>query len=211
MQMNPAHHGLCPDFPATAEDAHGWLSMCMARAARPVRPEFAQGFPAHVELRSAAVLIAILWHEQEPSILLTRRTEALKSHAGQISFPGGKVDALDASVVDAALREAWEEVGLAQDRVSVVGEMEVYPTLSGFAIHPVVGIVTVPVSLVPEPGEVAEIFELPLARALDLSAYQRHAFNRGGVTGEYYSLTHEEHFIWGATAGMLHQLAVRLA
>ncbi|MGL6072373.1 CoA pyrophosphatase [Craterilacuibacter sp.] len=198
-------------WPESATAACDWMAQRLARATPPLRPEFAQGFPGHVELRAAAVLIPIVWHADGPAILLTRRTEHLKSHAGQISFPGGKVDASDENVVAAALREAWEEVGLAPDQVLVAGEMEVYPTLSGFAIHPVVAIVPPPLSLVAEPGEVAEIFELPLARLLDLSAYQVHAFNRGGVIGEYYALTEGERFIWGATAGMLRQLAVSLA
>ncbi|TIC83685.1 CoA pyrophosphatase [Crenobacter intestini] len=191
--------------------AHEVLCARLRQAPRPPSPELSQAFPAHVALREAAVLIVLVWHRGKPTVLLTRRSEQLNSHAGQISFPGGKVEASDEGVVAAALREANEEVGLDTARVRVAGVMEAYPTLSGFRIHPVVAVAEPPLALAADPGEVAEVFELPLELALNLAGYQTHPFERGGLRGQFRALDYQGRFIWGATAGMLYQLAACLS
>lgn len=155
----------------------------------------------------AAVLIGLLPAPEGPRILLTRRTAHLRDHAGQISFPGGRIEAIDRSPVDAALREAHEEVGLEPERVEVLGELACYRTRTGFLIHPVVGWVDRPASFRPDPFEVAELFELPLAFALDPANHRRDAYERDGRRREFWALPYREHYIWGATAGILVNLA----
>lgn len=194
---------------ADARGAADHLARCLHGAGE--QADASTTFPLDVVLRPAAVLIALVWHADAPSILLTRRTEHLRSHAGQISFPGGKVEADDTGAVAAALREAREEVGLSAESVLLAGALAPYPTLSGFCIHPVVGVVEPPLVLSPEPGEVAEVFELPLALALDTARYEVHPFERDGFRSQYHALRFGERFIWGATAGMLFRLATCLA
>lgn len=155
----------------------------------------------------AAVLIGLLPAPGGPRILLTRRTAHLRDHAGQISFPGGRIEAADAGPVGAALREAHEEVGLEPERVEVLGELACYRTRTGFLIHPVVGWIDRPASFRPDPFEVAELFELPLAFALDPANHRRDAYERDGRRREFWVVPYGEHYIWGATAGILVNLA----
>jgi 8-oxo-dGTP pyrophosphatase MutT (NUDIX family) len=160
--------------------------------------------------RPAAVLVPLVWRpDAAPTVLLTRRTDSLPTHAGQVSFPGGKADAGDATPVDTALREAEEEIGLARDRVTVVGVLPPYVTITRFVVTPVVALLAPPLDLRAEPGEVAEIFEVPLARALDPDNYTRHDYERDGVRGQYLELAGTP--VWGATAAMLRLLAATLA
>jgi 8-oxo-dGTP pyrophosphatase MutT (NUDIX family) len=167
--------------------------------------------PSFVEraLRDAAVLVPIVMHEA-PTLLLTERTAELKNHAGQIAFAGGKVDETDANVQAAALREAWEEVGLAAEHVEVIGLMPHYITGTAFRITPVVALVRPGFSLKLNPAEVAQAFEVPLAHLMNPAHHQRHEvvwdFGDGPVKREWFSMPHGEHFIWGATAGMLRNL-----
>ena len=139
--------------------------------------------------------VPLVWRPDGPGVLLTRRTEGLRHHAGQISFPGGKREPGDVDAVACALREAQEEIALAPHLVRLVGELPPYVTITGFSVTPVVGLLLPPAGLVPQPGEVAEIFELPLDRVLDVRL--RH----------YLSLSYGDHFVWGATAAMLRILA----
>ncbi|WP_367849568.1 CoA pyrophosphatase [Rhodoferax sp. WC2427] len=160
--------------------------------------------------RQAAVLIPIVLHslaQGGPTILLTQRTAHMSSHAGQIAFPGGKVDASDADASAAALREAWEEVGLPPEYVQVIGQLPAYVTGTAFIVTPVVALVQPGFTLVHQPEEVADAFEVPLAFLMDPAHHRRHAFAWEGVQREWFSMPYTdaqgERFIWGATAGML--------
>jgi 8-oxo-dGTP pyrophosphatase MutT (NUDIX family) len=155
----------------------------------------------------AAVLIGLVERPGGPHLLLTQRTTHLRDHAGQISFPGGRVERWDASIAATALREAQEEIGLDPARVEVLGELASYDTATGFRIHPVVGWLTPPFELRPDPYEVDEVFELPLAFVVDPGNHRRQSFRRGPLTRTYYVLPYQNRFIWGATAGILVNLS----
>jgi 8-oxo-dGTP pyrophosphatase MutT (NUDIX family) len=155
----------------------------------------------------AAVLICLIERAGGPGLLLTQRTTHLRDHAGQISFPGGRVEKTDPSVVAAALREAWEEIGLDPAKVEILGELAPYDTATGFRIHPVVGWLAPPFELRPDPFEVDEVFELPLDFVLDPINRRRQSFRRGSMTRAYYVLPWQDRFIWGATAGILVNLS----
>ncbi|HZP91859.1 MAG TPA: CoA pyrophosphatase [Burkholderiales bacterium] len=168
-------------------------------------------FPRYVhppgrELVQAAVLVPVVNQHAGPTLLFTRRTSHLHDHAGQISFPGGRVDAADADRVATALREAQEETGLNPARVEIVGRLPDYDIQTGFRVTPVVGWVEPPVELHPDPFEVAEVFEAPLAFFLDPANHQRHSREVNGLTRYYFAMPYGERYIWGATAGMLHIL-----
>ncbi len=159
----------------------------------------------------AAVLV-VLVDGAEPGILLTKRNELLSHHPGQVSFPGGRIDAADASPEAAALREAQEEVGLARGQVEVLGRLAPHATGTGFGIVPVVGLVAEAVlaGLQAHPAEVEEMFVLPLAVVTDPKAPRRLRMQRRGEWREYWVWPHARHLIWGATAAILVQLAERL-
>jgi 8-oxo-dGTP pyrophosphatase MutT (NUDIX family) len=154
----------------------------------------------------AAVLIPLIERDDEFHILLTRRTESLRNHAGQISFPGGRIEPEDASVEAAALRESEEEIGLPPERVEILGRLGRWRTGTGFLVYPVVGFVELPVRLRPDPGEVAEIFEVPLSFLLDPANHKPHVFERNGQRHELVAMPYGEYYIWGATAAMLRNL-----
>jgi len=156
-------------------------------------------------LTPAAVLVPIVLRPT-PTLLLTQRTAHLRDHAGQISFPGGRIEPDDASVVDAALRETEEEVGLAPANVEVLGFLPDYRTSTGFSVTPVVAFVTPPFALRPDPFEVAEVFEVPLAFLLDPANHQQHEVHWRGRLRRYYAMPYGDYFIWGATAGMIMSL-----
>jgi 8-oxo-dGTP pyrophosphatase MutT (NUDIX family) len=155
----------------------------------------------------AAVLIGLIERPGGPHLLLTQRTTHLRDHAGQISFPGGRVERRDASIAATALREAQEEIGLDPSKVAILGELASYDTATGFRIHPVVGWLTPPLELRPDPYEVDEVFELPLAFVIDPGNHRRQSFRRGALTRTYYVLPYQNRFIWGATAGILVNLS----
>jgi 8-oxo-dGTP pyrophosphatase MutT (NUDIX family) len=157
----------------------------------------------------AAVLVLIV-HGEEPGILLTKRASKLAKHAGQVAFPGGRIDQGDASVEAAALREAFEEVGLPPDRPEVLGRLPDYVTGTGFRISPVLALLPEPVVLQASPDEVEAIFTLPLDVLLDPAAPERRQAEFRGRTREFWVWPHEHHYIWGATAAILVHLATRL-
>ena len=161
-------------------------------------------------LTPAAVLFPIVLRDAGQTVLLTQRTAHLRDHAGQISFPGGRVEAHDATPIDTALRETEEEIGLSRERVEIVGFLPEYRTGTGFRVTPVVALVTPPFDLQPDPFEVAEIFEVPLAFLLDPANHQRHSLHYRGALRNYFAMPYGEYFIWGATAGMIRSLSERL-
>src|SRR5215831_3673005 len=167
--------------------------------------------PPSSELRPAAVLVPLIDRAGGMSVLLTQRTGHLNAHAGQISFPGGRIEASDRDATDAALRETEEEVGLTRDFVTVIGRLDTYVTGTGFEITPMVGIVKVPFPLVPDPFEVSEVFEVPLSFVVDPTNHRRMTRVLEERTRTFFVLPYENRYIWGATAGMLVNLAEVLA
>ncbi len=151
----------------------------------------------------AAVLVPLIDRPDELMVLLTERTSHLAHHAGQVSFPGGHIEPQDGGPKETALRETEEEIGLDRQRVTVIGRLDIYITRTGFAVQPVVGIVSPPFILKPDPHEVAEIFEVPLSFLLNRDNHQPCTAEVDGVTRHFWAIPYGGHFIWGATAGML--------
>jgi 8-oxo-dGTP pyrophosphatase MutT (NUDIX family) len=152
----------------------------------------------------AAVLIPIIDRPGGLTVLLTERTKHLAAHAGQISFPGGRLEPSDRDANSAALRETEEEIGLTRDRVEIAGRLDTYYVRTGYVVTPVVGLVAPRFDLRLDPHEVAAAFEVPLDFLLDPANHQRRSrVDVGGVTREFWAMPYREHFIWGATAGML--------
>lgn len=157
-------------------------------------------------LKPAAVLVPIFTWPGGATILLTQRTATLSSHAGQIAFPGGRADLEDGTILSTALREAWEEIGLAPDQVHLLGKMHPYKTGSGYDITPVIGLVKPPVELIASPDEVDEIFEVPLSFLMEHANYQRLERKWKGAKRQTYAIPYKTHYIWGVTAGILRTL-----
>jgi 8-oxo-dGTP pyrophosphatase MutT (NUDIX family) len=159
-------------------------------------------------LRPAAVLVPILLKEESgPTLLLTKRNANLRDHAGQVSFPGGRITVEDASPEAAALREAEEEIDLKPASVRLLGRLDTYVTGTGFEVFPVVGLVTPPLSLRLDPQEVEEVFEVPLDFVLCQQNRQLLSREFNGSRRHFYAYPYGDYFIWGATAGMLNNLA----
>jgi 8-oxo-dGTP pyrophosphatase MutT (NUDIX family) len=176
-------------------------------ALRKTPPEMHSGEAA---FRRSAVIVPII-RRKEPSLLFTRRTEHLPSHAGQICFPGGTYDPSDATLIRTALRELEEEIGLSANSVDIAGFLDAYETLNtGFRILPVVGFVDAGFQLTINPDEVAEVFEAPLSFLIDPRNHTLKCAERGGVMREFYAIMYGEHEIWGATAAMIVNLSERL-
>lgn len=155
----------------------------------------------------AAVLIPLVARPGGLTMLLTRRTDHLNTHAGQISFPGGRAEHYDVSPADTALREAQEEIGLDRRHVEIIGQLPDYLTGTGYHVVPVVGLVTPPFALAADPNEVAEIFEVPLAFLMNGAHHKRLSIELpAGGRRNFYAMPYERFFIWGATAGMLRNL-----
>ena len=158
----------------------------------------------------AAVLVAVV-DRPDPTLILTLRPETMRKHPGQVSFPGGRIDPGDNGPIDAALREAEEEIGLARGRVEIVGLADPYLTITGFEVTPVIGIVPPDLVFTPEPAEVAAVFEAPFHHILDpVHQHVRTAMFRGKERS-YYEIDWHEQRIWGATAAMIVNLSRRLA
>lgn len=154
-------------------------------------------------LRDAAVLVGLVERDEGLTVMFTQRTAHLNAHAGQISFPGGGMEAEDAGPERAALRETMEEIGLGADRIEIVGRLDVYRTRTGFNITPVVGLIRPPFDLTLDAFEVAEAFEVPLQFFLGDGMPKRHGRELLGKPAWYYVFPWRERYIWGATAGML--------
>lgn len=179
-----------------------------ARLARvaPTAFDDAEGEAPRPALRDAAVLVPIVWHTAAPSILLTLRAASLAAHAGQVAFPGGRIEPGE-SAEAAALREAAEEVGLDPRLPQIAGQLPQHLTGTGYRVTPIVALVPPPLTLTPDPAEVAAIFELPLATVLDPAAPERRRAEFRGRMRDYWVWPHPDHLIWGATAAMLVSLA----
>ncbi|MBV9347265.1 MAG: CoA pyrophosphatase [Pseudolabrys sp.] len=169
--------------------------MAKIAAVRPIRP--------------AAVLVAVI-ERDEPMVLLTQRSQHLPDHPGQISFPGGKIDAGDDSAAVAALREAEEEIGLAREMVEPLGYLDLYMTTLGYRIVPVVARLRTKFELALNKAEVDSAFEVPLSFVMDIANHQRHSREWQGMTRHYYAITFGERYIWGVTAGILRNLYDRI-
>jgi 8-oxo-dGTP pyrophosphatase MutT (NUDIX family) len=159
--------------------------------------------------KPASVLIPVV-DRSEPTVLLTLRTSDLTSHAGQIAFPGGRIDPNDESPVAAAMREAKEEIGLAPTLIEPIGYLDLYLTFSGFRILPTVARVKPDFSLTLNPSEVVETFEVPLAFVMSPANHQRKTRDWKGIARDYYAIPFGDHYIWGITAGILRNLYERI-
>ena len=170
--------------------------------------QFADLIPEN--LRPAAVLVPIVMRANSISLLLTRRTEVLRQHAGQISFPGGAIDRQDGDAINAALRETWEETGIAPSFVEPIGYLDRLDTISAFSITPVVAVVREGFTIRPEPGEVAEVFEVPLDFILHPGRMQSVSIEWRGQMRQVDEFHYDSYRVWGATATILRNLIERL-
>jgi len=161
-------------------------------------------------LRPAAVLVPLVDRPGGMTVLLTQRTESLADHAGQICFPGGRIDPTDADATSAALREAEEEVGLTRAAVEVVGLLDTYVVRTGFEVTPVVGVLDPPARYLPDPTEVAAVFEVPLRFILDPNNVELRQREFNGAMRQFYVWPYLSYYIWGATAAMLVNLSEAL-
>jgi len=192
-RMSPKDGELTPRLEVGPEEAR-------PRGDHDLNPEF---YVAGQALVPAAVLIPVVMRESGLTLLFTRRTEHLTEHAGQISFPGGRIDPEDADAWAAALRETEEEVGLPRARVRLAGRLDTYVTRTGFEVTPLVGLVRPPFPIAPENFEVAEVFEAPLPFFLDPANREIHSRQYQGRERFFFAFPFGDYYIWGATAGML--------
>jgi 8-oxo-dGTP pyrophosphatase MutT (NUDIX family) len=160
--------------------------------------------------KPAAVLVPIVMHEEDATVLFTERASNLRDHSGQIAFPGGKIDAEDPSPLDTALREAEEEIGLERGCVRPLGYLDSYLSSSGYIVFPVVGLVSPRFRLTLNRHEVADAFEVPLGFLMDPNNHELHARRWKGRIRQYYAIPFRERYIWGVTAGILRNLYIRL-
>lgn len=180
----------------------------LAAQARPARGDhdLNPGFHPSHPLRPAAVLVGLVAHGDGVGVLLTRRTDHLEHHPGQISFPGGHREDGDTDATATALRETHEEIGLAPERFRVLGQLDDYVTRTGFHVTPVVAVIEPPYETKPDPHEVAEVFEVPLRFFLDPANHRRDSRHYAGALRHFYAMPYGAYYIWGATAGMLMNL-----
>ena len=180
------------------------------RALQPVNRDRDDAVPSARTRRRAAVLCPLVRREGGFNVMLTLRSAHLKVHAGQIAFPGGKIDPADPSPLAAALREAEEEIGLPPEDADILGTLDPYDTSTGFVITPFVGIVSPRFVPIPEENEVAEVFEVPFDFLMDFANHERIERVHEGRTRRFYQMIWGRYRIWGATAGMLRNLARRI-
>lgn len=171
--------------------------------------DLSPGWRAPPPLRPAAVLVPIVDREQGLTVLLTTRTAHLAQHAGQVSFPGGRVEGEDRSPLETALRETHEEVGIPEQLIEPAGLLSPYETVTGFLVTPVVAFVSSAAEIVIDPTEVEEAFEISLSSVLDEATFRQGVSTYRGEPRAYYFLADQHRFIWGATAGMLRDLLRR--
>ena len=175
-----------------------------------LNPSMRTKAPSVESLTPAAVLVPIVGHKLSPTVLLTKRTDHLRDHAGQVSFPGGRVEVGDDGPNDTALRETDEEIGLHRDQVEIVGQLAVYETRTGFNVTPIVGYVRPGFDLKLDSFEVAAAFEIPLEFVLDPRNHQKRSRMWKGTERHYYAMEYDDHLVWGATDGMLVNLYHRM-
>jgi 8-oxo-dGTP pyrophosphatase MutT (NUDIX family) len=203
-EISPVAHS-----PVTAQLDRAMLAQRLSRAAGQVQTYahdiwHQQTIAPGQKVRHAAVLIPLVERADGPQVLLTQRTSHLHDHAGQISFPGGRVEPGDRHREDTALRETEEEIGLPRNRISVLGALPDHEMQSGFRITPVVGWIVPPYDVEPDPFEVQDVFEAPLAHFLVPENYQRRRYMLEGLDRRYLAVPYGGRYIWGATAGMLY-------
>ena len=195
-----------PLFHLSPQAQKDWIAHRLARPAPPAARGMSDGFrlPGRDgDATPAAVLVPVVNRPGGLTLLLTQRSVDLPDHPGQISFPGGRVEPDDLTLAHAALRETAEEVGLAADRIEVLGELATYETVTGYRVTPIVGWVEPPFTLATDPVEVAEAFEVPLAFVLDPANQQRHFRMLGELRRDFWAIPWRDRYIWGATAAML--------
>lgn len=188
--------------PSTPEEDMHWLAGASPEVVASVRATLT------TRRTPAAVLVPLVERPAGMTVLLTQRATTLKDHAGQISFPGGRMEESDASMIETAQRETEEEIGLAREHIEILGRMPDYLTGTGYKMAPVVGLVTPPFELKPDPREVAEVFEVPLAFLMDGVNHQRRVIElpKQSVSRTFYAIQYQHYFIWGATAAILRNL-----
>ncbi len=193
-------------FDLAPREQQAWLAERLARPAPASARNLSDGFrlPGREgDPTAAAVLVPIVHRNNGLTVLFTERSHDLPDHPGQISFPGGRIEPEDLDERSAALREAEEEVGLPRHRVTLLGRLAEYETVTGYRVVPVVGWVEPPFQLKPDPVEVADVFEVPLSFLLDPENQKRHFRMIGELRRDFFAIPYGERYIWGATAAML--------
>ena len=193
------------EFRERAAALHAEPPGCARRSDDDLNPE-ARIIPAGVEPKPAAVLVPLVQRHGGLAMLLTQRTAHLSQHAGQVAFPGGRIDAGDESPVAAALRETEEETGIDRRFVEPLGYLDTYLTGTSYRVVPVVGLLRHGFTVTPHEGEVADVFEVPLSFLMNPQHHERHSRQWQGKERFYYAMPYEGRYIWGATAGMIRNL-----